>query len=198
MGGLLPRACCRRRHGRLPVPWWPWRIRLNVWSWKRKTSKPSSRTVFLPARLPDRGASGRTSRALTDHPAKCQPRKFALFTLVASAPEVVAIRAFLLPALSGPARLAWQRPRSPERWAGRIHAESRGIHSGSCGLRVLGGQLSGRPSPRLGRSGLPYFDQMTIGIADVAADLVLVLFRRVVGKLSAPGARTRHARRGCR
>ena len=33
------------------------------------------------------------------------------------------------------------------------------------------------PSPPLGRW-LPHFDQMTVGIADVTTDLVLVLFRR--------------------
>ena len=37
--------------------------------------------------------------------------------------------------------------------------------------------VSGRPVPLWVR-GLPHFDQMTVGIADVATDLVLVLFRR--------------------
>src|SRR5262249_48110362 len=44
---------------------------------------------------------------------------------------------------------------------------------------------SGVPVP-LGVCGLPYLDQVTVGIADVAADLVLVLFRRRQ-ELSPPG-----------
>src|SRR5580658_4263111 len=46
--------------------------------------------------------------------------------------------------------------------------------------------VSGRPVPVRVR-GLPYFDQVTVGIADVAALLVGVLFRRRQ-ELSAPGA----------
>ena len=46
--------------------------------------------------------------------------------------------------------------------------------------------VGGRPVP-LWVGGLPHFDQMTVGIADVAADLVLVLFRRRQ-ELSTPGA----------
>ena len=37
--------------------------------------------------------------------------------------------------------------------------------------------MRGRPVPLWVR-GLPHFDQMTVGIADVATDLVLVVFRR--------------------
>jgi hypothetical protein len=46
--------------------------------------------------------------------------------------------------------------------------------------------VSGRPVPRW-VGGLPHFDQVTVGIADVAAFLVLVLFRRGQ-ELRAPGA----------
>src|ERR1700677_4454538 len=46
--------------------------------------------------------------------------------------------------------------------------------------------VSGRPVTLWVR-GLPHFDQVTVGIADVAALLVLVLFRRRQ-ELSAPGA----------
>jgi hypothetical protein len=46
--------------------------------------------------------------------------------------------------------------------------------------------VSRRPVPLRVR-GLPHFDQMTVGIADVAALLVLVLFRRRQ-ELSTPGA----------
>src|SRR5215469_14397069 len=55
---------------------------------------------------------------------------------------------------------------------------------------LLGGRsrwpVRGRPVPLWVR-GLPHFDQMTVGIADVAALLVLVLFRRRQ-ELSTPGA----------
>ena len=46
--------------------------------------------------------------------------------------------------------------------------------------------MSGRPVP-LWVGGLPHFDQVTVRIADVAADLVLVLFVRRQ-ELSTPGA----------
>src|SRR5262249_39554142 len=46
--------------------------------------------------------------------------------------------------------------------------------------------LSRRPVPLRVR-GLPHLDQITVGIADVATDLVLVLFRRRQ-ELSTPGA----------
>jgi hypothetical protein len=46
--------------------------------------------------------------------------------------------------------------------------------------------MRGRPVPLWVR-GLPHFDQMTVGIADVATDLVLVAFRRRQ-ELSTPGA----------
>ena len=46
--------------------------------------------------------------------------------------------------------------------------------------------VRGRPLT-LWVGGLPYFDQMTVGIAEVATDLVLVLFRRRQ-ELSTPGA----------
>src|ERR1700733_2700636 len=55
---------------------------------------------------------------------------------------------------------------------------------------LLGGRtrwpVSGRPVTVWVR-GLPHLDQMTVGIADVAADLVLVLLRRSQ-ELSTPGA----------
>src|SRR5271166_3247745 len=55
---------------------------------------------------------------------------------------------------------------------------------------LLGGRtrrpVSGRPVPVWVR-GLPHFDQMTVGIADVATLLVLVLFRRRQ-EFSTPGA----------
>ena len=46
--------------------------------------------------------------------------------------------------------------------------------------------MSGRPVPLWVR-GLTYFDQMAVGIADVATDLVLMLFRRRQ-EMSTPGA----------
>src|SRR5580693_7811769 len=55
---------------------------------------------------------------------------------------------------------------------------------------LLGGgtrwPVRGRPVPVWVR-GLPHFDQVTVGIADIAALLVLVLFRRGQ-ELGAPGA----------
>ena len=39
--------------------------------------------------------------------------------------------------------------------------------------------MRGRPVPPW-VCGLPHFDQMTVGIADVATDLVLVVFRRAM------------------
>src|ERR1700690_731227 len=46
--------------------------------------------------------------------------------------------------------------------------------------------VSRRPVPPWVR-GLPHFDQMTVGVADVATDLVLVLFRRRQ-EIRTPGA----------
>src|SRR6202046_5078131 len=82
--------------------------------------------------------------------------------------------------MATPVRMAWPATRTP--------TNAPGLPGRSVGL--LGGRTrrpaSGRPVP-LGVRGLPHFDQMAVGIADVAALLVLVLFRRCQ-ELSTPGA----------
>src|ERR1700722_20210262 len=82
--------------------------------------------------------------------------------------------------MATPVRMAWPATRTP--------TNAPGLPGRSVGL--LGGRtrrpVSGRPVP-LGVRGLPHFDQIAVGIADVAALLVLVLFRRCQ-ELSTPGA----------
>src|ERR1700733_9740134 len=82
--------------------------------------------------------------------------------------------------MATPVRMAWPATRTP--------TNAPGLPGRSVGL--LGGRTrrpaSGRPVPLRVR-GLPHFDQMTVGIADVAALLELVLFRRRQ-EFSTPGA----------
>jgi hypothetical protein len=78
---------------------------------------------------------------------------------------------------------SWEGPRGAG--AARSHASSvRPL--GRAGAAHCPKSMRGRPVPLWVR-GLPHFDQMTVGIADVATDLVLVAFRRRQ-ELSTPGA----------
>src|SRR6516164_4581722 len=88
--------------------------------------------------------------------------------------------------------LAWPGPRSGAgwvEWGDGVEQEAlrlrpdwrrRPAASTAVSLGYLAGRarwpVSGRPVPRWVR-GLPHFDEMTVGIADVATDLKLVPFR---------------------